>query len=106
MFSHGNILNFIKIILWHGESPFILTSLSARPIWPAENFTDLVIHPAQDVTVIFGESREFFFNFSVDLERYIAKLMLTALHHDDKIDLITSSCFFFFCQSTKTFMIK
>ena len=48
------------------------------------NFTDLVIHPAQDVTVIFGESREFFFNFSVDLERYIAKLMLTALHHDDK----------------------
>ena len=27
------------------------------------NFTDLVIHPAQDVTVIFGESREFFVLF-------------------------------------------
>ena len=47
------------------------------------NFTDLVIHPAQDVTVIFGESREFFLNFSVDLERYKLNL-LTALHHDDK----------------------
>ena len=39
------------------------------------NFTGLVIHPAEDVTVIFGESREFFLNFSVDLERYIAKFV-------------------------------
>ena len=39
------------------------------------NFTDLVIHPAQDVTVIFGESREFFSYFSVDLERYVAKFV-------------------------------
>ena len=39
------------------------------------NFTDLAIHPAQDVTVIFGESREFLFCFSVDLERYVAKFV-------------------------------
>ena len=52
-----------------------MTSLTARPIWRAEIFTDLVIHPAQDVTVIFGESREFFSYFSVDLERYVAKFV-------------------------------
>ena len=50
-----------------------MTSLTARPIWRAENL--LILLSIQLKTVIFGESREFFSYFSVDLERYVAKFV-------------------------------